>query len=383
MVLVPLVGAWLYRTRRLETARWFLWTAVVGDRVAVRRRDSPAGCSPRSGVSRGSSRACCGPPTPNSPSARAPRRSASAWACSSRSTSGSASSTSCSCAATRASTRPSSATTRRTAAQPAMSYCDGSRDLWFCLIAVLWAGYFVLEGFDFGVGMLLPFLARDERERSAMFETIGPVWDGNEVWLVVAGGATFAAFPAWYATMFSGFYLALLLVLVCLIVRVVSFEWREQAATARAGARRGVGQHGRQRRGAAHLGDRAGQPPARRAARLGRRVRRRFRRPVQRLHGARRASRRCCCSRSTARRSSRCAPAASCASARPQPHGGSPLPVAVVAAAFLVWTVAVAHRPQDSAGCCRSAVPAAIGDRRAPDGAWCSSRAAEACRHSR
>ena len=104
---------------------------------------------------------------------------------------------------------------------------------WFVLIAVLWSGYFLLEGFDFGVGMLLPFLPRDESERQAMFETIGPVWDGNEVWLVVAGGATFAAFPAWYATMFSGFYLALLLVLVCLIVRVVSFEWRSKAKSPR------------------------------------------------------------------------------------------------------------------------------------------------------
>jgi cytochrome bd ubiquinol oxidase subunit II len=100
---------------------------------------------------------------------------------------------------------------------------------WFCLIAGLWGGYFLLEGFDFGVGILLPFLPRDERERSTMLETIGPVWDGNEVWLVVAGGATFAAFPAWYATMLSGFYLALLLVLVLLIVRVVSFEWREKS----------------------------------------------------------------------------------------------------------------------------------------------------------
>jgi cytochrome bd ubiquinol oxidase subunit II len=98
--------------------------------------------------------------------------------------------------------------------------------LWFCLIVVLWCGYFMLEGFDFGVGMLLPFLPRNEDERGAMFQSIGPVWDGNEVWLVVAGGATFAAFPAWYATMFSGFYLALLLLLVLLIVRVVSFEWR-------------------------------------------------------------------------------------------------------------------------------------------------------------
>ncbi len=101
-------------------------------------------------------------------------------------------------------------------------------DLWFVLVAVLWGGYFVLEGFDFGVGMLLPFLPRDEDERSTMFRAIGPVWDGNEVWLVVAGGATFAAFPLWYATMFSGLYLALVLVLLCLIVRVLSFEWRSK-----------------------------------------------------------------------------------------------------------------------------------------------------------
>jgi cytochrome bd ubiquinol oxidase subunit II len=100
---------------------------------------------------------------------------------------------------------------------------------WFVLIAVLWSAYFLLEGFDFGVGMLLPFLPRDERERGQMFETIGPVWDGNEVWLVIAGGATFAAFPAWYGAMFSGFYLALLLILFFLIIRVVSFEWREKS----------------------------------------------------------------------------------------------------------------------------------------------------------
>src|SRR5215471_3315062 len=99
--------------------------------------------------------------------------------------------------------------------------------LWFVLIAILWSGYFLLEGFDFGVGLLLPFLPRDEEQRSVMFESIGPVW------LVVAGGATFAAFPTWYATMFSGFYIALLLVLVCLIVRVLSFEWRERSESAR------------------------------------------------------------------------------------------------------------------------------------------------------
>jgi cytochrome d ubiquinol oxidase subunit II len=104
----------------------------------------------------------------------------------------------------------------------------GLEEFWFVLIGVLWSGYFVLEGFDFGVGMLLPFLPRDERERSLMFQSIGPVWDGNEVWLVVAAGATFAAFPAWYATLFSGFYVALLAILVLLIVRVVSFDWRER-----------------------------------------------------------------------------------------------------------------------------------------------------------
>src|SRR5436305_10882490 len=104
---------------------------------------------------------------------------------------------------------------------------------WFVLIGVLWSGYFVLEGFDFGVGMLLPVLPRDERERSLMFQAIGPVWDGNEVWLVVAAGATFAAFPAWYATLFSGFYVALLAILVLLIVRVVSFEWPELHASER------------------------------------------------------------------------------------------------------------------------------------------------------
>lgn len=99
-------------------------------------------------------------------------------------------------------------------------------DLWFIAIAVLWAGYFVLEGFDFGVGTLLPFLGRDDIDRRVMINTIGPVWDGNEVWLLTAGGATFAAFPAWYAAMFSAFYLPLLMVLVALIIRGVAFEYR-------------------------------------------------------------------------------------------------------------------------------------------------------------
>lgn len=99
-------------------------------------------------------------------------------------------------------------------------------DVWFVLIAVLWTGYFFLEGFDFGVGVLTKLLARDRREKRVLINTIGPVWDGNEVWLLSAGGATFAAFPDWYATLFSGFYLPLLLILVCLIVRGVAFEYR-------------------------------------------------------------------------------------------------------------------------------------------------------------
>ena len=106
--------------------------------------------------------------------------------------------------------------------------------LWFVLIAVLYIGFFVLEGFDFGVGILIPFLSRDKNpkkqdlKRRVMINTIGPHWDGNEVWLLTAGGATFAAFPEWYATMFSGFYLALFLLLVVLIGRGVSFEFRSK-----------------------------------------------------------------------------------------------------------------------------------------------------------
>ncbi|MBD7980916.1 cytochrome d ubiquinol oxidase subunit II [Oerskovia merdavium] len=104
--------------------------------------------------------------------------------------------------------------------------------LWFVLIAILWIGYLVLEGFDFGVGMLMPILSRNkdkakqDTERRLIINTIGPVWDGNEVWLITAGGATFAAFPEWYATLFSGFYIPLLLILLALIVRGVAFEYR-------------------------------------------------------------------------------------------------------------------------------------------------------------
>ncbi len=105
--------------------------------------------------------------------------------------------------------------------------------LWFLLIAVLYAGFFFLEGFDFGVGMLLTSLTRKDVERRAIINTIGPHWDGNEVWLIVAGGATFAAFPHWYATMFSGFYMGFFLLLFALIVRGVAFEFRSKHDTPR------------------------------------------------------------------------------------------------------------------------------------------------------
>jgi cytochrome d ubiquinol oxidase subunit II len=106
--------------------------------------------------------------------------------------------------------------------------------LWFILVAVLYIGFFLLEGFDFGVGILLPFLSKDkdpqrvDLKRRVMINTIGPHWDGNEVWLLTAGGATFAAFPEWYATLFSGFYLPLFLLLLALIARGVAFEFRSK-----------------------------------------------------------------------------------------------------------------------------------------------------------
>lgn len=103
--------------------------------------------------------------------------------------------------------------------------------IWFILIAVLWLGYLFLEGFDLGVGMLLKGFARDEKERRVLLNTIGPVWDGNEVWLLTAGGATFAAFPMWYASLFSALYLPLTLALLALILRAVAIEYRGKGHT--------------------------------------------------------------------------------------------------------------------------------------------------------
>ncbi|MFJ6654264.1 cytochrome d ubiquinol oxidase subunit II [Microbacterium sp. NPDC091313] len=104
--------------------------------------------------------------------------------------------------------------------------------LWFWIVGFFFVGYFVLDGFDFGVGMSLPFLGRDDVSRRQIINTIGPVWDLNETWVIVAGACLFAAFPEWYATLFSGFYLPLLLILLALILRGVSFEYRHQRDSA-------------------------------------------------------------------------------------------------------------------------------------------------------
>jgi cytochrome d ubiquinol oxidase subunit II len=101
-------------------------------------------------------------------------------------------------------------------------------DLWFVLISVLFIGFFFLEGFDYGVGILMPFIGKTDQERRVIINTIGPVWDANEVWMITAGGAIFAAFPEWYATLFSGFYLALVVILVALIMRGIAFEFRSK-----------------------------------------------------------------------------------------------------------------------------------------------------------
>ena len=218
---------------------------------------------------------------------------------------------------------------------------------WFCLIAVVWAMYFLLEGFDFGVGMLLPFVPRSDEERSTALRTIGPVWDGNEVWLVVAGGATFAAFPAWYATMFSGFYLALLLILVLpdhsgRLVRV-ALEERDS----RLAVDVDVGEHDRQLRRVAALGHRAVVPRLRRPDRLRTATSPATSWTSSARTACSRESRSWRSSRSTGRRSSRSARRASCATAPRRAARKLAIPAAVLAAVYLAWTVAVAMDRND------------------------------------
>ena len=210
--------------------------------------------------------------------------------------------------------------------------------VWFILIAVLWIGYFCLEGFDFGVGMLLPVLARNDTERRVLINTIGPVWDGNEVWVLVAGGATFAAFPEWYATLFSGFYLPLLLILVALIVRGLAFEYRAKRDDAALAAQLGPGPDHRVVRAGSAVGSRLRQHPARRADRRGPGVRRRLLQPAQPLRPAGRPDDAAAVPHP--RRDVRLAQ-----DRRPDPRGrtrawpsGSALVAAVVTVAFLLWT---------------------------------------------
>ena len=160
--------------------------------------------------------------------------------------------------------------------------------VWFVLIAVLWIGYFTLEGFDFGVGMLLPVLAKDDRERRVMINTIGPVWDGNEVWLLVAGGATFAAFPEWYATLFSGFYLPLLLILLALIVRGRRVRVPRQGPRRPVAQPLGRGDRRRLVRPVAAVGRGVRQHRARRPDRRRQGVHRQVLQPAQPLRAARR-----------------------------------------------------------------------------------------------
>ena len=160
------------------------------------------------------------------------------------------------------------------------------------LVAFLFVGYFVLEGFDFGVGMSLPFLGKDDIDRRVLINTIGPVWDLNETWLIVAGACLFAAFPEWYATLFSGFYLALLLILVALIVRGVSFEYRGKATSPRGGGA-GTLHHRRLRRARAAVGRGVRQHRAGGADRRGPQLHRHPVHPAQPVRAARRRRPRC------------------------------------------------------------------------------------------
>ena len=259
MFLIAAVGAWLYRKRKLHTTRWFLWIAVVAIVVPVHRRDR------RLDPDRD------GPPAVDrAEPAEDLRRRLHGLSTATVAVSLTvfvllyAALGVVDFVLMRHYARLDPPGRRATSGREVHDM--GLEEVWFVLIGVLWSGYFLLEGFDFGVGMLLPFLPRDERERGLMFESIGPVWDGNEVWLVVAAGATFAAFPAWYATLFSGFYVALLLILVLLIVRVRLVRVAREARGRALAGDVAVGEHDRERRRPVPLGSRARQP-RRRASR--------------------------------------------------------------------------------------------------------------------
>ena len=155
--------------------------------------------------------------------------------------------------------------------------------IWFVIIAIFWVGFFVLEGFDFGVGALHMLIGKTETERRVVINTIGPWWDGNEVWLIVAGASMFAAFPGWYATMFSALYLALVLVLVALFARGVSFEYRGKRESPRWRDGWTPGLTDRERPDPAADWRRARRPPARAPDQLAPRLHRQLLRPAHRL----------------------------------------------------------------------------------------------------
>ena len=163
-------------------------------------------------------------------------------------------------------------------------------NIWFVIVAIFWVGFFVLEGFDFGVGMLHSFVGRNDVERRIAVNSIGPFWDGNEVWLIVAGAAIFAAFPSWYATMFSTFYLALLVVLVALIVRGVSFEFNAEDRQPPVALDLAVVADHRERARPAAAGHGTGRPAPRAAHRLGPQLHRELLRAAGSLRALHRAS---------------------------------------------------------------------------------------------
>ena len=214
--------------------------------------------------------------------------------------------------------------------------------------ASLWSGYFVLEGFDFGVGMLLPVLGRDDLDRRVLINTIGPVWDGNEVWLLMAGGATFAAFPNWYATLFSGFYLPLFLILAALIFRGVAFEFRAKRAFP--GLAGGLGPRhllGKPHPGAA-VGRGLRQHPAGRAHRAARVLPRARSSTFSIPTRCSAASRRCSCSPCTGRSSPRSRPPTTSTTGPRGRPSSSPRRPPPPCSAFLAWTYVNAHHAHDT-----------------------------------
>ena len=235
------------------------------------------------------------------------------------------------------------------------------RDVWFVIVAFFWTGFFVLEGFDFGVGALHKLVGRTDVERRVAINTIGPVWDGNEVWLVVAGAAMFAAFPGWYASWFSALYLALWLLLAALIIRGVSFEFRGSFDATRVAVDLEVDPDHRIGAGAVLFGVGLGDLLAGLPIDADEDFTGTFWDSADPVRAVRRASPcwRCACC--TARPSWRSAAPGRCAIAPTAPPPSPPCPAVVLLVGFAVWTPSLsAHRP-----CAASLPPVLAGRRRA------------------